>query len=57
METAAAESAAVETASERRECVGGIWLAKHRRAEQPGCDRYRPPLSGPGFAIAYFIHH
>jgi hypothetical protein len=56
VETAALETAAVETAAVETECVGGIWLAKHRGAEQPRCDRHRAPLPGPGFAIACFVH-
>ena len=56
VESAPVETAAVETPAVETECVGGIWLAKHRRAEQPGCDRHRPPLPGPDFAIACFVH-
>jgi hypothetical protein len=34
-------------------CVSKIRLAEDGRGQQPGCDaRDRPPLLGPGFAIA-----
>ena len=48
-----AKPAAVKAPAAAVRCVSKIRLAEDRRGQQPGCDaRDRPPLLGPGFAIA-----
>jgi hypothetical protein len=45
--------AAVKAPAAAVRCVSKIRLAEDGRGQQPGCDaRDRPPLLGPGFAIA-----
>jgi hypothetical protein len=45
--------AAVKAPAATMRCVSKIRLAEDGRGQQPGCDaRDRPPLLGPGFAIA-----
>jgi hypothetical protein len=71
METTAVKSAAVETPSSAVEtpspaveassaavrCVGEIWLAQNRRAEQCRSNAHKtPPFPRPGFVISYFAH-
>jgi hypothetical protein len=48
-----APAAAVKSPAAAVRCVSKIRLAEDGRGQQPGCDaRDRPPLLGPGFAIA-----
>jgi hypothetical protein len=48
-----APPAAVKAPAAAVRCVSKIRLAEDGRGQQPGCDaRDRPPLLGPGFAIA-----
>jgi hypothetical protein len=62
MEPTAVEPTAVEPATVKApaaavRCVGEIWLAENRRAEQCSSNAHKtPPFPPPGFAISHFAH-